>query len=87
VVLIQWHSGNKKCYFSLVPTSGLNAFRAMDAFEFRLPLLSAHEYIKFKTKDYSIAYMWLRKPHYNVIAGRAKSATLNAMQCMTKCNV
>ncbi len=85
VVLIQWHRGHKKCYFTLVPTYILKEFKAMDAFEYRPHIRSAHEYMKVKTKDDKITFMWLRKAHYNVmcrimkpfeanvLAGRAKS--------------
>jgi intergrase/recombinase len=85
VVLIQWHRGHKKCYFTLVPTAILKVFKAMDAFEYRPHIRSAHEYMKVKTKDDKITFMWLRKAHYNVmcrvmkpfeanvLAGRAKS--------------
>ena len=85
VVLIQWHRGHKKCYFTLVPTFILKAFKSLDAFEYRPHIRSAHEYMKVKTKDDNITFMWLRKAHYNVmcrvmkpfeanvLAGRAKS--------------
>jgi intergrase/recombinase len=85
VVLIQWHRGHKKCYFTLVPTKVLKAFKSMDEFEYRPHIRSAHEYMKVKTKDDKITFMWLRKAHYNVmcrvmkpfeanvLAGRAKS--------------
>lgn len=85
VVLIQWHRGHKKCYFTLVPTNVLKAFKSMDEFEYRPHIRSTHEYMKVKTKDEKITFMWLRKAHYNVmcrvmkpfeanvLAGRAKS--------------
>ena len=85
VILIQWHRGHKKCYFTLVPTKVLKEFKSMDEFEYRPHIRSAHEYMKVKTKDDKITFMWLRKAHYNVmcrvmkpfeanvLAGRAKS--------------
>lgn len=85
VVLIQWHRGNKKCYFTIVPTSVFKDFKALDEFEYRPHITSAHQYMKVKTKDDKITFMWLRKAHYNVmcrvmkpfeanvLAGRAKS--------------
>ena len=60
VVLIPWHRGHKKCYFTLVPTFILKAFKSMDAFEYRPHIRSAHEYMKVKTKDDNITFMWLR---------------------------
>jgi len=57
----------------------------MDEFECRPHIRSAHEYMKVKTKDEKITFMWLRKAHYNfmcrvmkpfeanVLGGRAKS--------------
>jgi intergrase/recombinase len=85
IVLIQWHRGHKKCYFTIVPTDLFKAFKSLDSFEYRPHIRSAHEYMKVKTKDENITFMWLRKAHYNVmcrcmkpfeaniLAGRAKS--------------
>lgn len=85
VILINWFRGHKKCYFSIVPTYIFKAFRNLDSFEYRPHIRSAHEYMKAKTKDDNITFMWLRKAHYNVmcrvmkpfeanvLAGRAKS--------------
>ncbi len=85
VILIQWHRGNKKCYFTIVPTQLFRDFKARDDFEYRPHIRSAHEYMKVRTKDEKITFIWLRKAHYNVmcrvmkpfeanvLAGRAKS--------------
>ncbi|MDN5846263.1 MAG: hypothetical protein L0H53_08330 [Candidatus Nitrosocosmicus sp.] len=85
VILVQWHRGNKKCYFTIVPTNLLKDFKNLDGFEYRPHITSAHQYMKAKTKDDKITFMWLRKAHYNVmcrvmkpfeanvLAGRAKS--------------
>ena len=85
IVLINWHRGNKKCYFSIIPTNNFKAFKSLDSFAYRPHIRSAHEYMKAKTKDDKITFMWLRKAHYNVmcrsmkpfeanvLAGRAKS--------------
>jgi intergrase/recombinase len=85
VVLIQWHRGNKKCYFTIVPTQVFKDFKALDEFRYRPHITSSHEYMKVRTKDDKITFMWLRKAHYNVmcrvmkpfeaniLAGRAKS--------------
>lgn len=83
VVLIQWHRGHKKCYFTIVPTHLLKEFKSLDRFEYNPHIKSAHGYLK--TKDVNLNFMWLRKAHYNVmcrvmkpfeaniLAGRAKS--------------
>lgn len=83
VVLIQWHRGHKKCYFTIVPTTLLKEFRSLDRFEYNPHIKSSHSYLK--TKDMNLNFMWLRKAHYNVmcrvmkpfeaniLAGRAKS--------------
>lgn len=85
IILIQWHRGNKKCYFTIVPTQVFKDFKALEDFKYRPHITSAHEYMKVRTKDDKITFMWLRKAHYNVmcrvmkpfeaniLAGRAKS--------------
>ena len=85
IILIQWHRGRKKCYFTIVPTDLFRAFKALPRFEYRPHITSAHQYMKAKTGDDKITFMWLRKAHYNVmcrvmkpfeaniLAGRAKS--------------
>jgi intergrase/recombinase len=83
VILIQWHRGHKKCYFTIVPTKLWDAFRKLQTFQYRPHITSAHSYMK--AKDPTLHFMWLRKAHYNVmcrsmkpfeaniLAGRAKS--------------
>lgn len=83
VILIQWHRGHKKCYFTIAPTALLKEFKSLDRFEYNPHIKSAHGYLK--TKDVNLNFMWLRKAHYNVmcrvmkpfeaniLAGRAKS--------------
>jgi intergrase/recombinase len=83
VILMQWHRGHKKCYFTIVPTGLWDAFRKLSAFQYRPHITSAHSYMK--AKDPTLHFMWLRKAHYNVmcrtmkpfeaniLAGRAKS--------------
>ena len=85
IVLIQWHRGHKKCYFTIVPTQSLKEFKSLIKFEYRPHITTAHQYMKVKTNDDKITFMWLRKAHYNVLcrvmkpfeanilAGRAKS--------------
>jgi hypothetical protein len=83
IVLIQWHRGHKKCYFSIIPTTLWQEFRTLPSFDYNPHIKSAHAYIK--AKDPILNFMWLRKTHYNVmcrvlkpfeaniLAGRAKT--------------
>jgi intergrase/recombinase len=83
IILIQWHRGHKKCYFSIIPTQIWDEFRKLPSFDYNPHIKSAHSYIK--AKDPMLHFMWLRKAHYNVmcrvmkpfeaniLAGRAKS--------------
>jgi intergrase/recombinase len=83
VILIQWHRGHKKCYFSLIPTKMWEEFRKLQSFDYNPHIKSAHSYMK--AKDPILHFMWLRKAHYNVmcrimkpfeaniLAGRAKT--------------
>jgi intergrase/recombinase len=83
VVLIQWHRGHKKCYFSLIPTKTWEEFRKLPSFDYNPHIKSAHSFMK--AKDPVLHFMWLRKAHYNVmcrimkpfeaniLAGRAKT--------------
>jgi intergrase/recombinase len=86
IVLIQWHRGHKKCYFSIIPTNLWQEFRKLPSFDYNPHIKSTHAYIK--AKDPILNFMWLRKAHYNamcrvlkpfeanILAGRAK--TVNA---------
>jgi intergrase/recombinase len=83
VILVQWHRGHKKCYFTIVPTWLWTAFKEFPSFQYRPHITSAHAYMR--AKDPTLHFMWLRKAHYNVmcramkpfeaniLAGRAKS--------------
>ena len=83
IVLIQWHRGHKKCYFSIIPTMLWQEFRKLPSFDYNPHIKSAHAYIK--AKDPILNFMWLRKARYNVmcrvlkpfeaniLAGRAKT--------------
>ena len=65
VVLIQWHRGHKKCYFSIIPTNLWIAFKKLNSFAYNPHIQSAHSYIK--AKNPILNFMWLRKAHYNVM--------------------
>jgi intergrase/recombinase len=83
IILIQWHRGQKKCYFTIVPTALWHSFRKLPSLHYRPHITSAHAYLK--SKDPTLHFMWLRKAHYNImcrsmkpfeaniLAGRAKS--------------
>jgi len=48
IVLIQWHRGHKKCYFSIIPTNLWREFRKLPSFDYNPHIKSAHAYIKVK---------------------------------------
>jgi intergrase/recombinase len=70
VILIQWHRGHKKCYFTIVPTKAWEEFRTLPSFAYNPHIKSAHAYIK--TKDSTLTFMWLRKAHYNAMCRSMK---------------
>jgi intergrase/recombinase len=77
IILIQWHRGHKKCYFTVVPTSLFKSFRNLGSFSYKTHIRSAHSYIK--TKDESLNFMWLRKAHYNVMCRTMKPFEANIL--------
>jgi intergrase/recombinase len=77
IVLIQWHRGHKKCYFTIVPTSIFQEFKSLPSFSYNLHIKSAHSYIK--TKDAILNFMWLRKAHYNVMCRTMKPFEANIL--------
>jgi intergrase/recombinase len=77
IILIQWHRGHKKCYFTVVPTDLFKDFRNLSSFSYKLHIRSAHSYIK--TKDETLNFMWLRKAHYNVMCRTMKPFEANIL--------
>jgi intergrase/recombinase len=77
VILIQWHRGHKKCYFTIVPTKLWEEFRSLPSFAYNPHIKSAHAYIK--TKDATLTFMWLRKAHYNVMCRTMKPFEANIL--------
>jgi intergrase/recombinase len=77
IVLIQWHRGHKKCYFTIVPTTIFKAFKELSSFAYNPHIRSAHSYIK--TKDQILNFMWLRKAHYNVMCRTMKPFEANVL--------
>ena len=77
IVLIQWHRGHKKCYFTIVPTEIFKAFKELPSFAYNPHIKSAHSYIK--TKDQILNFMWLRKAHYNVMCRTMKPFEANVL--------
>lgn len=77
IILIQWHRGHKKCYFTVVPTEPFKAFRNLESFSYKAHIRSAHSYIK--TKDETLNFMWLRKAHYNVMCRTMKPFEANIL--------
>jgi len=52
IVLIQWHRGHKKCYFTIVPTKIFKSFKELPSFAYNPHIRSAHSYIKKKKKKF-----------------------------------
>src|SRR5215203_1022744 len=77
IVLIQWHRGHKKCYFSIIPTNLWQEFRKLPSFDYNPHIKSAHAYIK--AKDPILNFMWLRKAHYNVMCRVLKQFEANVL--------
>jgi intergrase/recombinase len=77
IILIQWHRGHKKCYFTVVPTDLFKSFRNLSSFSYKGHIRSAHSYIK--TKDETLNFMWLRKAHYNVMCRTMKPFEANIL--------
>jgi intergrase/recombinase len=77
IILIQWHRGHKKCYFSIVPTALWEAFRSLPFFDYNPHIKSAHSYLKAKDKD--LHFMWLRKAHYNIMCRAMKPFEANVL--------
>jgi intergrase/recombinase len=77
IVLIQWHRGHKKCYFTIIPTEIFKAFKELSSFAYNPHIKSAHSYIK--TKDQILNFMWLRKAHYNVMCRTMKPFEANVL--------
>ena len=77
IILIQWHRGHKKCYFSIVPTTIWKLFRSLSFFEYNPHIKSAHSYLKAKDKD--LHFMWLRKAHYNIMCRSMKPFEANIL--------
>ncbi len=77
IILVQWHRGHKKCYFTVVPTELFKAFRNLESFSYKAHIRSAHSYIK--TKDETLNFMWLRKAHYNVMCRTMKPFEANIL--------
>ena len=77
IILIQWHRGHKKCYFSIVPTTIWKLFRSLSFFDYNPHIKSAHSYLKAKDKD--LHFMWLRKAHYNIMCRTMKPFEANIL--------
>ena len=77
IILIQWHRGHKKCYFSIVPTTIWKLFRNLSFFDYNPHIKSAHSYLKAKDKD--LHFMWLRKAHYNIMCRSMKPFEANIL--------
>lgn len=77
IILIQWHRGHKKCYFTITPTSLFEDFKSLTSFSYSPHIKSAHSYIK--TKDATLNFMWLRKAHYNVMCRTMKPFEANIL--------
>jgi intergrase/recombinase len=77
IILIQWHRGHKKCYFSIAPTKLWLEFRNLPSFAYNPHIKSAHAYVK--TKDSTLTFMWLRKAHYNVMCRSMKPFEANIL--------
>jgi intergrase/recombinase len=83
IIVINWFRGNKKSYFTIMPTLIWNQFRTISKFSYE-DINIAHRITK-RTAD--VRYLELRKLHYNVmsramdmneadiLAGRAKSVS------------
>jgi intergrase/recombinase len=81
VVVINWHRGHKKCYFTIIPTNIWNQFRELPSLDYS-DIKIAHGLTK---KIGNVMFVELRKLHYNVmcrtmemneadiLAGRTKS--------------
>jgi intergrase/recombinase len=79
VVLINWHRKHKRCFFSIVPIDLLKEFKALPKFSYRPHITTAHQYMKVKTEDDKITFMWLRKAHYNVMCRVMKPFEANVL--------
>jgi hypothetical protein len=66
VIAIGWSRGNKKAIATILPTKDWNKLRATSKFD-RYDIQAAHRILK---REASIAFMVLRKIHYNVMRFR-----------------
>lgn len=66
VIAIGWTRGNKKALATILPTSYWNKLRSLPRFDYH-DIAAAHKILK---RDVCIAYMALRKIHYNVMRFR-----------------
>ncbi|MGC1135176.1 MAG: integrase [Nitrososphaeraceae archaeon] len=85
IIAIGWTRGNKKALATILPTQYWNRLRSLPKFDYH-DIAAAHKIMK---RDVGIAYMAMRKIHYNVmrfrdtlvvdeaevLAGRSKSVS------------
>jgi intergrase/recombinase len=66
VIAIGWTRGNKKALATLLPTNYWNKLRALSRFDYT-DIAATHKIMK---RDVGIAYIAMRKIHYNVMRFR-----------------
>jgi intergrase/recombinase len=66
VIAIGWAGGNKKALATILPTQFWNMLRSLAKFDY-YDIAAAHKIMK---RDVGIAYMTMRKIHYNVMRFR-----------------
>jgi intergrase/recombinase len=63
IVVVNWHRRGKHCYFTIVPTTLWQAFKALPKFTY-YDIKATHIYLKSRL---DLKFMYLRKLHYNVM--------------------
>jgi hypothetical protein len=63
IVVVNWHRRGKHCYFTILPTTLWQAFKALPKFSY-YDIKSTHLYLKSRL---DLKFMYLRKLHYNVM--------------------
>jgi intergrase/recombinase len=63
IVVVNWHRRGKHCYFTIIPTTLWQAFKALPKLSY-YDIKSTHLYLKSRL---DLKFMYLRKLHYNVM--------------------
>lgn len=81
IIAIGWTRGNKKALATIIPTKLWNKLRALPKFDY-YDIAAAHKIMK---RDVGIAYIAMRKIHYNVMKFR-DTVSLDEAEVLAGCD-